>query len=391
MTAKTDPSFNPADVSLFEGGPSYRAQRAVGLIHHNQGNRGRQIAFLIAVGWLPLLLITLFSNPGAALSLLTEYRVYARMVIAVPVLMIGEFLMDSRFRTAFMHIRHAGILDAPDLEYMDSVIATLVRIRDSILPELTILVIVIVHTATGYKSQVNDMPWLAQGAGADLQLTAAGWYSILVSALIFQFLFVLSLWRWLLWAFFLFKLSRRDLKVVPTHPDGHGGLGFLGEPSSAFAPVALAATAVIGATWRHQILHQGAHLIDFKLPAIALVVIVALLALGPLVFFIYPLAALRRRGIREYGVLGQIVSADFHTKWISHGAGRQTELLQASDSAALNNFGQDYKRIEDLKPFPADIGSLYTLAAAIAIPALPTVLAEIPLAVVLKDLFDALR
>ncbi len=101
----------------------------------------------------------------------------------------------------------------------------------------------------------------------------------------------------------------------------------------AFAPVALAATAVIGATWRHQILHQGAHLIDFKLPAIALVVIVALVALGPLALFIPRLMALRRRGIREYGVLGQIVSADFHTKWILDGARHRAEFQQTLDGS----------------------------------------------------------
>ena len=44
-----------------------------------------------------------------------------------------------------------------------------------------------------------------------------------------------------------------------------------------------------------------------------------------------------------------------------------------------------------MKPFPADTGSLYTLAAAVAIPALPVILTQIPVAVVLTDLFKALR
>jgi hypothetical protein len=48
-------------------------------------------------------------------------------------------------------------------------------------------------------------------------------------------------------------------------------------------------------------------------------------------------------------------------------------------------------RIEQLKPFPADKGSLYTLAAAIAIPALSVVIAQIPVAVVLSALLKALR
>jgi hypothetical protein len=43
------------------------------------------------------------------------------------------------------------------------------------------------------------------------------------------------------------------------------------------------------------------------LPTIALGVIVAFVALGPLVLFVPRLAALRRRGILEYGILGQLV------------------------------------------------------------------------------------
>ena len=42
-------------------------------------------------------------------------------------------------------------------------------------------------------------------------------------------------------------------------------------------------------------------------------------------------------------------------------------------------------------PFPADLASLYGLAAAVVVPALPVVLAQIPLAVVVMDLIKTLR
>jgi hypothetical protein len=212
-----------------------------------------------------------------------------------------------------------------------------------------------------------------------------------VSTSIFQFLLGLALWRWLLWTFFAFKLSRRNLKLVPTHPDEHGGLGFLGLTSGAFAPVAFSATAVIAATWRDDILRHGARLMDFKLPAIVLVALTALVALGPLVFFVPRLAALRRKGILEYGILGQLHSADFHDKWILHRVGHETEFLVATEITTLANYGRAYETIERMKPFLADKVALYTLAAAVLIPALPMILAQIPLAVVLSDVLKALR
>jgi len=391
MATGTDSSSTPAEISLVRGGPFYRAQQAVGLIRPNQWNLGRRIALLIAVGWLPLFLITALFNFGGLDSLIREYRIHSRMLIAVPVLLVGELLMESRFRVIMGHIRQADLLDASDLVRIDDLIATLVRVRDSYLPEFAILLLLFAHTATSYRGLVDAAPWLAHGSGADLHLTAAGWYTVVVSTSIFQFLLGLALWRWLLWTFVAFKLSRQNLKLVPTHPDEHGGLGFLGLTSSAFAPVAFGATAVIAATWRDDILHHGSHLLDFKLPAIVLLALTALVALGPLVFFVPRLAALRRKGILEYGILGQLHSTHFHEKWILHRVGHESEFLVATEITTLANYGRAYETIEKMSPFLTDKVALYTLAAAVLIPALPVILAQIPFAVVLSDVLKALR
>ncbi len=393
MDAKTDSSLNhaPAEVSFVRGGPFYRAQRALGLIHANKWNLGRRIAVLIIITWLPLLVLTALLNSQGLNSLLRDYRVHARLLIAVPVLLFGELLMEARFRAVMTHLRQAHLLEASDLEYMDDGIATLMRFRDSFLPELAVLVLLIVHTAASYKGLVDPTPWLARGSGANLELTAAGWYAVLVSAPIFQFLLGLSLWKWLLWVVFAFKLSRRNLKLVPTHPDKHGGLGFLSLTPSAFTPITFAASAVIGATWRYDILHHGAHLKNFMLPTIALAAIVAFVALGPLLFFVPRLSALRRKGILEYGILGQLHSAEFHQKWILHRAGHEAEFLQAPESSTLADYGQSYEKIEQLNPFSAGKQDLIPLALAIAIPAFPVIIAQIPVAIVLEDLLRALR
>ncbi len=392
MESETNPSSGAAsaDVSFVRGGPFFRAQMVLGLVRSNQWNFGR-ILVLLVIGWLPLVILTAALNPEGFSSLIRDYRVYARLLIAVPALLLGESFMESRFRPVMQHIRQVGILDTSDLAYMDGVIATLLRVRDAFPPEFLVFVLLVVHTATSYKGLVDATPWLGHGSGADLQLTVAGWYAVLVSAPLFQFLLGLSLWRWLLWTFFAFKLSKRNLRLVPTHPDEHGGLGFLGLTTAAFAPVAFATTAVIGATWRDDILHHGAHLMDFKLEAIVLLIIIALVALGPLLFFVPRLASLRRQGMLEYGILGQIHSAEFHEKWILHRTGHEIEFLQAPESTTLANFGKSYQEIAQLKPFPADMGTLYGLAAAVAIPALPVVLAQIPLKVVLMDLLKTLR
>jgi hypothetical protein len=379
------------DLSLIRGGPSYRIQQAARLIHPNEWNHVRRVTFAIAVGWLPLILITALFNPDSLVSLLKDYRVSARLLIAVPVLLVGQLWVESRFRMVVEHITKARLLETPDMARLDNLIAMLRRLRDSVIPELAILFLLVVHDVTSYKTQLDATPWLAHGVGSDLHLTAAGWYAVLVSATMFQFLLGLGLWKWLLWAVFAFKMSRLNLKLVPTHADGHGGLGFLGLTPIAFTPIAFAATIAIAATWRQEMLHDGANLMSFKEPAIVLAVIVALVALGPLAFFVPRLMALRRQGILDYGILGQIDSVAFHEKWIHRRAGHEAEFLTASENITLNNFSQIYLKLGQLKPFPADKGALITLAASVAVPLLPMILAVIPIATVLKALLKALR
>lgn len=286
MDAKTTYEAPPrAGPSLFRGGPFYRAQLASRLIREGKCNHARRVIITIAVAWVPLVLLTAFLNPSSLASLLTSYRVYSRMFIAIPVLLIGQTIMESRFQMVVQHILDTLWLEDAQLQRMNTIIASIIRLRDSLIPGAMIVVLLIVHTITGVRTQLDVGPWLFQGTPPDVHLTAASWYAILVTATIFQFLLGLSFWKWMLWTVFAFRLSRLNLRLVATHPDGHGRLGFLGLVRIAFTPISFAAATAVGATWRHDILAHGAKLMSFKLDAIVLLILVAIFALGPLAFF----------------------------------------------------------------------------------------------------------
>jgi hypothetical protein len=384
-----DEQAPPAEVSLIRGGPFYRVQHATRLLPSDRWNLGRRITLAIAVGWVPLLLMTALFYPNALRSLLSDYRVNARMLIAVPILLLGQVVMETRFRMIVQHLREGGLLDAESLVQMDAIISNLKRWRDSIWPELAIILVVYSNVALIYSAHLNEnRPWALTAGG---HLLPAGWYYVFVSQLVYRFLFGLSLWKWLLWCYFLFRLARLRLLLVPTHPDGHAGIGFLGLSPMGIAPVMFAAATAIGANWRYDILYEGSHLVDFKLYAIALLVIVVIVAIGPLILFVPKLAAVRRKGILQYGILGQLHSMDFHLKWIVHRAGHEDEFLAAPEVSTLTDYGSSYENIEEMQPLPVDKGAFLALAISVALPMLPAVLAEIPLAQVLKGLLEAVK
>src|SRR5271157_3636229 len=374
-------------ISLIRKGPFYHAQLKTRLILPHQWNLGRRLIFAVAMGWIPLVLLTALFQPGAVFALLTDYRVASRMLIAVPVLLLGQILMESKFRMIVSQVRE-DLIAPPDLSRFDETVGWLIRLRDSMLPELAIAALVCLHIAWSFSEKISLAgPWAIEGA----YLSPAGWYYTVVSQLIYQFLVGLCLWKWLLWTLLVLKLSRMNLQLMVSHPDKHGGIGFLGMSTVAFAPVAFAVAAAVGATWRYEILYAGAHLMSFKLPAILLLVLVVLIAVGPLLLFVPKLAPLRRKGILQYGSLAHLQSSEFHDKWILNRKGHELEFLSAPEVSTLTDLATSFQNIEDMKAIPLDKGSLMAPLIAVVIPLLPVVMAQVPLKVVLKSLLEAMK
>jgi len=380
------------EVSLVRGGPFYRIQEATRLVTPQRWNLGRRILLAIGVGWVPLVLLTLLFKSDTIGDLLRDYTVNVRMLIAVPVLLLGQVVMENVFRMIVLHLREAELLPSPEQAKMDHTIGRLLRLRDSFVAEAIIIVIAYGNVAAivgAHKSAVQG--WALGDFGWGHQLSPAGWYYALISQLIFRFLIGISLWKWFLWICFLFRLSRLDLELVPTHPDQHGGVGFLGMSPIAIAPTVFVACGAIGSTWRSQILDHQAHLMNFKIDAIVLLLIMLIVAIGPLILFIPKLGRLHRQGILQYGTLGQLHSVNFHKKWILNRKGHEEEFLTAPEISTLTDYASSYENVEKLQPFPLDRGAMVALVLAVALPLLPVVLAEVPFVTVVKGLLSALK
>ena len=113
------------DISLVRGGPFYRLLVAIRLIDAKRWNVGRRILFVLAVVWLPVVVMRLVLWPSHIMQLLLDYRLDARALIAAPVLILADPIMDSRFRVLVEHIRKSHLLVGPDLAKMDDILAGL--------------------------------------------------------------------------------------------------------------------------------------------------------------------------------------------------------------------------------------------------------------------------
>jgi hypothetical protein len=81
------------------------------------------------------------------------------------------------------------------------------------------------------------------------------------------------------------RIAALPLSIVPSHPDGVGGLAFLQRLPLALAPGVLAVSAVLASHWGHDVAYHGADLRALAMPAALFLVAVAALVLGPLLAF----------------------------------------------------------------------------------------------------------
>ncbi len=144
----------------------------------------------------------------------------------------------------------------------------------------------------------------------------AGWWHALVSVPVFQFLLLRWYFRVFIWARFLLQVSRINLRLVPTHPDRVGGLGFLTNVVYAFTPILLAHGALLAGLIADRIFFDGAKLTQFIVEIFGGVGVLVFLVLFPLMVFAGQLARVKRTGLGEYGGLAQHYVREFDAKWL---------------------------------------------------------------------------
>ena len=182
---------------------------------------------------------------------------------------------------------------------------------------------------------------LAEGHAARSSLAAV--WNHLVAVPVLLFLWYRWLWRILFWTLFLWDVAKLDLRLVPTHADGAGGLGFLEIAHASFGILAFAVGSVLSALAAFQIVYEGASINAFQTPVIIALLVIELLFLGPLLVFSPTMGRVRRAALKSYGSLAVRYSRGFQEKWIDSPPPPDGQLLGNSDIQSLADMGATFR------------------------------------------------
>lgn len=377
---------NEAELYFVGGGPVQRFVYRLALrLGVDLTARVRVVGFLL-ITWVPLLLFALLE--GRALgaspkeSLLQDVATYARFFLAVPLLILAESVVGPRLRSAGLHFVQGGFVRPADYPAFDRAIARVARRRESLPAELIILGLAFAGAwlLTPEALSGELATWrspTAAGTGLGVSLTGL-WYRV-VATPILLFFWYRWLWRLIVWAAFLWTVSRLDLDLVATHADKAGGLGFLGIAHTTLGMFAVGLSSVLSGEAAFLIIFQQADVETFKVPYLALLAVVELMFLGPLLVFVPILVQTRRAFLHEYGLLVDRYNRGFHEKWVAGKPPEGESILGSADIQSLADLGNGFRFIEEMRPIPFDLRTVAQLAVVTSLPCLPVVLLVLPI------------
>jgi len=380
----------PTERVPFENAPPYRLESWLGLMRAGRPNVARRALLAMAIAWLPLAVLTLvsgdFMRPDHANAFILDIGCVARYLIVLPLLVLAEALCAPRLTAIARQFVTAGLIVDADRPAYERAVASTGRLLQSRAAESAAVILAYTLVAAVIASRPDTALPLWHGViwGNRFVPTPAGWWGLLVSLPLLFLLLLGWLWRVALWARFLWLMSRIELRLVPSHPDGAAGLGFLSTSLEAFLPLAFAFGVLGAGPVLNLVIHRGASPLQFRFQAVGVAVFSVVLFGSPLLVFVRRLLDAHHRGVLSYGAFTLRAGQQFERQWLAERPTVDEQTLQARDFAATNGLFSIARNAIKMSRLPFDVRSIAVLGGAALLPFLPAELLNLPLDVVLK-------
>jgi len=374
---------SPAGFSLL-GGPFHQLGRRLGLV---RGTNTVLFGLTIGVGlWLVVLALAFIGGVTGQIFTLKLIGGHARLLVVIPLFFICESWVIPRMTAFVRTIAQWGIVPPGALPALDSEVARISRWKDAWWPEAVCLLAAVALMVKGSSLQT-----LGESGIYNPKLTSLdALVYFQVGLTVFRFLVFRWLWKLALWGWFLWRVSRLDLHLIPGHPDRDGGLGSLEGVHERFMPL-VAAISVLECTAIVEAISMGTFAVTDMYPWLALVLLLdAALFLGPLLVFTDKLWACRTKGTGVYSSLAARYVTEFEAKWTSGGSPADEQLLGTLDLQSLADLANSMRVVSTMRWVTIGPRLLTLLGLAALVPFLPLMLFQYPLAELAQKLIKHL-
>jgi hypothetical protein len=350
-----------------------------------------EIILAALIAWAPLLIFTALKGVAfgtkVQIPFLADLVQYARFLVALPcTIALGKFI-NPRLQGVLNGFLRSGIVSGNDFTRYENAILRARALASSMVAELVIVTLVYLYISFGLYREVSPgvSSWNHSGG-----VTAAEWWFLWVSLPMLLFGAFLWVWRLGVWAYLLFRISKLELRVVATHPDGVGGLNFVNVGMRRFSLLIFAISSILCASIGEEILYKGASLHSYELEMALFFLVCLAVILGPLMVFTPALVRSKLEYWRTYGALSSRYVQGFDDKWISRTGYSSQELLGSPDIQSLADLRHSYAGIAEMRTLLPNRKTVGIFAFAYILPALPLLSTVISLRRIVSEVYALL-
>jgi hypothetical protein len=360
-----------------------------GLADRVEIHLSRIIAVAFAVAWLPLALLTLAEGSafgGVAIPFFYDYVPHGRYLLAVPILLLMDQLVDRRTSRAIEHLRSSGLVAPGEVNALDDMLAAVARAWRSKAVRWAIfaLTYAVAAATLAWGRQLGLANWMLRADTDELSL--AGAWQLFISAPLARLLVLRALWKLAVWVWLLVRLSRMQLQLAPLHPDQRCGLRFLGETQLAFVPLIAALGVQLGCVIADAVQFQQMTASSFKVVGVAFVVLSVLLILGPLAIFMRRAWLTMERAEDAFSTWATLAARHLSAQLIKSQHEHMMTQLSTSEISSMTDASALFDRVVATRPFPVDTRQIALVVVVAVASVLLPLLGLLPLADILQRL-----
>lgn len=351
----------------------------------------KKVIFFSALTWLPLFIITLIQNnainPDITMPFLKDYESYGRFLISIPAIFIAEKFINLQTSGSLVHFVESGIISENNVGEYELLLNKYRKLSDSKSLQVVIFIISTLNiflVKTFWGSLMDFTSWKYDAVNDSI--TAAGYWYMIISLPVLKYLIFRLFCRFLLWSWFLWKISNMNLNLIAIDPDRSGGLGFLGIVQSSFGFLGFAQAAIASSEVANQVIYSGVPIEDYRF-SLLVIPIVVIVYLSPLFYFSRKLGKLKLDGIMIYSTLTHKYSKLFEDKWIrGNNINDNESILGSGDIQSLADIGATYEVVENIRVFPINLNIFLFMLIMVTIPFIPLLFLKFNIKQILEGL-----
>ena len=365
------------------GGPLHQLGRRLGLVRGDTNTVPIGLMLGPAL-WLVIVAVALIEGVEDRLFDLSLVAGHARLLLITPLFFACESWVGPRMTAFVATIARTGVVPPAAQAALNTEVARVNRWANSWWPEAFCLLVAVVMDATGSTLQTYGV----SDADDPSRTALSAFVYFHVGLTVFRFLLFRWGWKLALWCWFLWRVSRLDLQLIPGHSDRAGGLGPLEGVHERFTPL-VAALSVIECASLAESISAGALSATAVYPTLALLLLMdAALFLAPLLVFTAKLWASRTTGVGAYMTLSARYAKEFETKWTGGSIPDNEPLLGSADLQSFADLANTVAVVKSMRWITVGPRLLTMMTLAAAAPLTPLLLFQYPLAELAQKFFS---